>query len=86
MADSVSRQVFTSSGSISKCAASLSRLSGIPVATVAIDGAENAALLAVQMLALSDETLKNRLIAMKKTMAEGVLAKDKALADKLNQA
>ena len=38
------------------------------------------------MLALSDETLKNRLIAMKKTMAEGVLAKDKALADKLNQA
>ena len=45
--------------------------SGIPVATVAIDGAENAALLAVQMLALSDETLKNRLIAMKKTMAEG---------------
>ena len=60
--------------------------SGIPVATVAIDGAENAALLAVQMLALSDETLKNRLIALKKTMAEGVLAKDKALADKLNQA
>ena len=60
--------------------------SGIPVATVAIDGAENAALLAVQMLALSDETLKNRLIVMKKTMAEGVLAKDKALADKLNQA
>lgn len=60
--------------------------SGIPVATVAIDGAENAALLAVQMLALSDETLKNRLLAMKKTMAEGVLAKDKALADKLNQA
>ena len=60
--------------------------SGMPVATVAIDGAENAALLAVQMLALSDETLKNRLIAMKKTMAEGVLAKDKALADKLNQA
>ena len=60
--------------------------SGIPVATVAIDGAENAALLAVQMLALSDETLKNRLIAMKKTMAEGVLAKDKALADKPNQA
>lgn len=60
--------------------------SGIPVATVAIDGAENAALLAVQMLALSDETLKNRLIAMKKTMAEGVLAKDKTLADKLNQA
>lgn len=60
--------------------------SGIPVATVAIDGAENAALLAVQMLALSDEELKNRLLSMKKTMAEGVLAKDKALADKLNQA
>ena len=59
---------------------------GIPVATVAIDGADNAAILAAQMIALSDEALAARLIAMKKTMAEGVLAKDKALADKLNQA
>lgn len=57
--------------------------SGIPVATVAIDGAENAALLAVQMLALSDEELKTRLLAMKKSMAEAVLEKDRALAEKL---
>lgn len=57
--------------------------SGIPVATVAIDGAENAALLAVQMLALSDEGLKTKLLDMKKEMAEAVLAKDRALAEKL---
>ncbi len=57
--------------------------SGIPVATVAIDGAENAALLAVQMLALSDEELKTRLLAMKKSMADAVLEKDRALAEKL---
>ncbi len=57
--------------------------SGIPVATVAIDGAENAALLAVQMLALSDEGLRAKLLDMKKEMAEAVLAKDRALAEKL---
>lgn len=57
--------------------------SGIPVATVAIDGAENAAILAAQMLALSDPALANKLVEMKKAMAEGVLAKDRALAEKL---
>ena len=57
--------------------------SGIPVATVAIDGAENAAILAVQMLALSDPALADKLVEMKKAMAEGVLAKDRALAEKL---
>jgi len=57
---------------------------GIPVATVAIDGADNAALLAVQMLALSDENLANALIAMKADMAKEVLQKDKDLQSKVN--
>ncbi len=49
---------------------------GIPVATVAIDGAENAGLLAVQMLALSSPELKEKLVLHKKTMAEKVAEKD----------
>ena len=53
--------------------------SGIPVATVAIDGAENAAILAVQMLALSDEGLAQKLSQMKEDMAQKVLEKDAAL-------
>ena len=57
--------------------------SGIPVATVAIDGAENAAILAAQMLALEDSGLKARLLEEKRKMAEGVAQKDKALAEKL---
>lgn len=57
--------------------------SGIPVATVAIDGADNAAVLAAQMLALSDEGLAARLLAMKQEMAEGVSKKDAALQEKV---
>ena len=57
--------------------------SGIPVATVAIDGAANAALLAIQMLALSDGALTEKLVAYKKAMAEGVAKKDAALQEKL---
>ena len=53
--------------------------SGIPVATVAINGARNAAVLAVQMLALSDETLADKLEDAKKEMIEGVKAKDEKL-------
>ncbi|MBQ5398859.1 MAG: 5-(carboxyamino)imidazole ribonucleotide mutase [Ruminococcus sp.] len=49
---------------------------GIPVSTVAVDGAGNAAILAVQMLALSDETLDKKLEDMKKEMAQGVMKKD----------
>lgn len=49
---------------------------GIPVATVAVDGAGNAGLLAVQMLALSDETLDKKLEAMKEEMAQAVAQKD----------
>lgn len=55
--------------------------SGIPVATVAIDGADNAAILAAQILALSDETLAVKLADMKKQMAEGVAKKDSAIQE-----
>ena len=57
--------------------------SGIPVATVAIDGSDNAAILAAQMLALSDEGLAAQLAAMKKSMAEGVAKKNAALQEKV---
>ena len=57
--------------------------SGIPVATVAIDGAKNAAILAVQMLALSDDDLAAKLEAEKQKMIDGVMAKDAALQQKL---
>ena len=58
--------------------------SGIPVATVAIDGAENAALLSVQILAVSDSNLAEKLDAARVKMREKVLEKDKAVADKYN--
>lgn len=57
--------------------------SGIPVATVAIDGAENAAILAAQMLALSDDELAKKLSDMKSEMEKKVLEKDAALAEKV---
>ena len=57
--------------------------SGIPVATVAIDGAKNAAILAIQMLALSDEELSKKLEAEKQAMIDGVSAKDAALQETL---
>ena len=49
---------------------------GIPVACVAVDGADNAAILAAQMLALSDEALSDRLMQFKAGMAAEVEAKD----------
>jgi len=57
--------------------------SGIPVATVAIDGAKNAALLAIQILALGDECLSVKLKKMKIEMEQGVALKDKELQNKL---
>lgn len=57
--------------------------SGIPVATVAIDGAENAAILAAQMLALSDDSIAEQLDNMKSEMEKKVLEKDAALAEKV---
>ena len=58
--------------------------SGIPVATVAIDGAANAALLAVEMLALSDDALYEKLVAARKAGEEVVLQKNKAIEEKFN--
>ena len=52
---------------------------GIPVATVAIDGADNAAILAAQMLALSDEGLAAKLQQFKTDMANEVIAKDEKI-------
>lgn len=49
---------------------------GIPVATVAIDGAKNAGLLAVQMLAISDDELRDKFISYKKEMAEASMRKN----------
>lgn len=57
--------------------------SGIPVATVAIDGAANAALLAVQILAVNDDALTEKLAQMKNDMNEQVMAKDAKLQEKL---
>ena len=59
--------------------------SGIPVATVAIDGAQNAALLAAQILAVADGELAARLDAMREEMTAATLAKDAALQEKLNK-
>ncbi len=53
--------------------------SGIPVATVAIDGAKNAAFLAVEILAVTDEELSEKLAAHRRRQAEEVLAKDREL-------
>ena len=56
---------------------------GIPVATVAIDGADNAAILAVQMLALSDDSLAEKLENEKLAMKSGVEKKDAAIQEKI---
>lgn len=58
---------------------------GIPVATVAIDGAKNAGLLAAQMLAITDEDLAGRLSAQRKEAAAKVLGKNKTIEEKFNQ-
>ncbi len=53
--------------------------SGVPVATVAVDGADNAALLAAQILAVEDEALAAKLQQLKEDMKQGALDKDAAL-------
>lgn len=59
--------------------------SGIPVATVAIDGAENAAILAAQMLALEDAALAEQLSGFKKEMARKVEQKDEMVRQQFAQ-
>jgi len=58
--------------------------SGIPVATVATNGGVNAALLAAQIIAVSDPELAEKLDAKRRKDAATVLAKDAALQEKLN--
>ena len=58
---------------------------GIPVATVAIDGAANAALLAVQILAVNDCELSAKLDDMRNEMTKEVIEKDKKLQAELNK-
>ena len=57
---------------------------GIPVATVAIDGAKNAAILAVQILAISDPALTAKLKQAREKAAADVLAKDAKVAAQFN--
>jgi 5-(carboxyamino)imidazole ribonucleotide mutase len=52
---------------------------GIPVATVALDAAKNAGILAVEILAISDEKLSEKLLEFKKNMQEEVMEKVKKL-------
>jgi 5-(carboxyamino)imidazole ribonucleotide mutase len=52
---------------------------GVPVATVSIGGARNAGLLAVRILAVSDQALRSRIIAFQDQLADSVLSKDAAL-------
>ena len=58
--------------------------SGMPVATVALNGAVNAALLAIQMIAIEDAQLAAKLDAKRAKDTAAVLAKDAALQEKLN--
>ena len=58
--------------------------SGIPVATVAIDGAANAAHLAAQILALSDDILAEKIIAQRESAHNTVLEKNRAVEEKYN--
>ena len=58
---------------------------GIPVATVAIDGAANAALIAIEILAVTDDALAKKLDAARRAGAEKVLAKNAAIEAKYNK-
>ena len=59
---------------------------GIPVATVAIDGAANAAILAIQMLAIEDASLAKKLDESRAAGAKKVLEKNQAICEKYNKA
>ena len=59
--------------------------SGIPVATVALNGAKNAAWLAAEILALSDDTLAGKLEAERVSMAQQIAAKEEKLQNELKE-
>lgn len=58
---------------------------GIPVACVAIDGADNAAILAAQILAVNDDDISRQLEKMKQDMTEDVIRKDEKLQAEINK-
>ncbi|MBO4635524.1 MAG: 5-(carboxyamino)imidazole ribonucleotide mutase [Clostridiales bacterium] len=58
---------------------------GIPVATVAIDGGSNAGILACQILALSDKEISAKLKAYKKELSDSVAARDERLKNKIKE-
>ncbi|MCU1490435.1 MAG: phosphoribosylaminoimidazole carboxylase catalytic subunit [Acidimicrobiaceae bacterium] len=58
---------------------------GIPVATVSVDGARNAGLLAVRILAVGDDRLSGQVLAFQERMAGEVRAKDAALQERLGR-
>lgn len=58
--------------------------SGVPVATVAIGGAKNAGLLAVQVLATADDALRQKVVAYKEKMRKTVEAKDAELSRQMH--
>ena len=53
---------------------------GVPVATVGINGAENAAILAAQILAVYDEEISSKLVGIKKSMQEKIVEKNKNIS------
>ena len=57
--------------------------SGVPVATMAVNGAKNAALFAVEILALQDDTLAEKLITFRESMAAEIDVKDSKLKEAL---
>lgn len=59
--------------------------SGIPVATVAIDGSKNAAYLAAEIIALSDESLAEKIAEDRKKQSEAVLKKDAGIQEKIKE-
>ena len=58
---------------------------GIPVATVAVNGAANAAFLCLQMLAISDDELAKKILEKRKSDSKAVLEMDKAVLEKLKE-
>lgn len=57
--------------------------SGLPVASVSIDGAKNSAILAAQILALGDEALYEKLLALREDMKRSIAEKDRKLCESL---
>lgn len=71
-------------GGLDALLATVQMPSGVPVATVAIDGAANAALLCVQFLALADDSLAAKLLEAKKKNVEKTLEKNRKIEEMFN--